>query len=645
MCGIVGFVGPLADGEHLLKSMCDAIRHRGPDDEGYYLSDGVGLGMRRLAIIDVASGKQPIGNEDGSVVVVFNGEVYNFAALRDRLEAAGHRFRSDSDTECIVHLYEAYGDACVEHIRGMFAFALWDSRKRRLLLARDRVGKKPLLYSLSGHGLCFASELKALLQGPVVARDLDPVAIDHYLTFGYVPAPLSIFRNISKLAPGHRLVYENGTARVERYWHLRYSPLLQLDEIEAVERLRALLMEATRLRLVAERPIGAFLSGGIDSSLVVAAMAEQASGPVKTFSIGFNEPAYDERRYARIVAGRLGTDHHEFVVSGAGLDVLPDLVWHYDEPFADSSAIPSYQLARFTREHVVVALNGDGGDESFGGYLRYHYGRIAERIPSNAVARWLAGVAGCALGRRTQGSLARAARVLRTLATDRPDRYASLVSTFAADQRHTLYSQQMRSLTSDSDPYAMVRERFRDSDGKNVLDRTLHVDVETYLPGDLLVKMDIATMAHSLEARSPFLDHQLMEFAARLPPSLKIRGRTGKYLLKALAREWFSEQIIDRRKKGFGVPLDSWLRRELRPLARDALTDRVARDRGLFDPEAVVALLEEHDAGIDHGHRIWALLSFELWCRTFVDQTSVAASCDVRPASRVWRHLPELSRT
>lgn len=624
MCGIAGYVTESRADPELLRAMCDAIRHRGPDDDGYFVERGVALGIRRLSIIDLVTGAQPVYNEDRSVAIVYNGEAYNFPELRQRLEAKGHRFTSNTDTECVVHLYEEYGDSCVEHLRGMFAFALWDQRRKRLLLARDRAGKKPLFYRLTPDGIWFSSELKALLQDPSFPREVDPIALHHYLTYQYVPAPWTVFKGVNKLPPAHTLSFEDGKVALNRYWDLSYSSKINVSEDEASERLRDHIREATRVRLISDRPLGAFLSGGVDSSVVVAAMAEQTSGPVKTFTIGFDDDRFDERRYARIVAERFSTDHHELIVHPNVLEVLPALVWHYDEPFADSSAIPTYYLAQMAREKVIVALNGDGGDESFGGYDRYVGLAMGGSLPASlrASGRWMARM----LPRRAhpRSAIGRARRFLEAAGGSEPERYAALISYFNHRQKMDLYSGEMQKAVEGIDSAGLLEDAFTASDGADCIDRVLDADVQTYLPGDLLVKMDIATMAHSLEARSPLLDHKVMEFAASLPSNMKVRRMTGKYLLRKAARGWVPDEILDRRKMGFGVPIAAWLRGELRELAHDALTDATARGRGYFKPEAVKRLLSEHDAGIDHSNRIWALLWFELWHRMFVDDKAIA---------------------
>ncbi|MEO3812785.1 asparagine synthase (glutamine-hydrolyzing) [Sphaerisporangium sp. B11E5] len=631
MCGIAGVVSTGRPDPALVRDMCDALVHRGPDAEGYHDDAHAGLGMRRLAVVDVAGGTQPVYNEDRTVVAVYNGELYNFPDLRRELIARGHRFTGEGDSECLVHAYEEFGDDLVHRLRGMFAFALWDTRRGRLLLARDRVGKKPLYWRAGGASLWFGSELKSLLRDPAVPRELDPVALHHYLTYQYVPAPWSIYEGVRKLPPGHLLVWQDGVTEVRRYWRLDSAPRPAGTEAEEAERLRELLLEATRVRMVSERPLGAFLSGGLDSSAVVAAMARQASGPVKTFTIGFEDQAFDERRYARMVAERYGTDHHELVVSRPGTELLPELTWHYDEPFADSSAIPSFCVARLSRAHVVVALNGDGGDECLGGYRRYAAMARLRRVPVPEAARpWLRRL-GVAVHSRApaRSRLRDAGRVVELLGLPPALRYARLMSCFGPAQKAALYTDALRERVAGVDSYALLEDAFAASRAATDVGRLIDVDIATYLPGDLLVKMDIATMGNSLEARSPFLDHHLLEWAARLPLELKIRSGTTKYLLKRAVAPWLPAEVIDRRKAGFGVPLARWLRGGLREPAYDVLTDHTARSRGLFRPAAVTRLLRAHDAGHDHADRIWALMQFELWHRAFVDRRESRAPARV----------------
>ncbi|GAA2629361.1 asparagine synthase (glutamine-hydrolyzing) [Streptomyces vastus] len=622
MCGVAGIVSTSPPSPELVREMCRLITHRGPDGEGYHTDANAALGMRRLAIIDVAGGDQPVYNEDGTIAAVFNGEIYNFMELRDRLVARGHRFATVSDTEVLVHLYEEHGDDLVEHLRGMFALAIWDASRRRLLLARDRVGKKPLFYRQAGASLTFASELKALVADPSVPRDLDPVALHHYLTFQYVPAPWSIYRGIHKLPPGHLLVWEQGDVRLRRYWKLDFTPRPAHDEREAEERVRQLLLDATRVRMVSERPLGAFLSGGIDSSAVVAAMARLSSEPVKTFCIGFDDRRFDERSYAASVARRYGTDHYEAVVTGsAAREVLATVTRHFDEPFADSSAIPSFFVAELSRRHVMVALNGDGGDECFGGYRRYAFMEKMGRMQPPTRLRGSLTRVGSTLEERAafRSRLSTAGRVLRLLGETPQRRYASLMSLFTSGEKVALYTEALREQVAGVDSYALIDQAHTNSCAVDAVSRFMDVDVNTYLPGDLLAKVDITTMAHSLEARSPFLDHHLMEWAVGLPGRWKVDGQVTKALLKKAMGPWLPPELLSRPKAGFGVPLADWLRGELRPLAFDLLTDDTARSRGLFRPEEVRRLLHSHLDGRDHSSRLWALLQFELWHRTCAD--------------------------
>ncbi|WP_203779003.1 asparagine synthase (glutamine-hydrolyzing) [Paractinoplanes rishiriensis] len=600
----------------LVRRMCAAIEHRGPDGAGYHTGPQVALGMRRLAVIDVAGGQQPVRNEDGTVLAVFNGELYNHPELRADLIRRGHRLTTRSDTECLVHLYEEYGDDLVHRLRGMFAFAIWDAGRARLLLARDRVGKKPLYWRSAGPGLAFASELKALLQDPAWPRRVDHEALHHYLTYQYVPAPWSIYTGVQKLPPGHLLVWQNGIASVRRYWRLDFTPRPAQSAGEACERIRTLLLEATRIRMVSERPLGAFLSGGIDSSAVVAAMARQSTDPVRTFSIGFEERGYDERRYARMVAARYRTDHHEMVVTPSALTVLPTLAWHFDEPFADSSAIPSFYVAQLSRQHVTVVLNGDGGDECFGGYQRYAVMARLSGLPVRALAPLVPARLGPLLTRSLPHKLGRAFALLGQPAARR---YGRLMSYFDAEQKLALYSDALRDELEDVDSYRLFDETWAASAADSDVGRAIDTDVNTYLPGDLLPKVDITTMANSLEARSPFLDHHLLEWAAGLPTRMKVTSADTKRILKQAVVDWLPAEVVNRPKMGFGVPMASWLRGALRDHAYDLLTDHTARSRGLFRPDVVSGLLREHESGLDRSRQLWALIQFEQWHRSHVE--------------------------
>jgi asparagine synthase (glutamine-hydrolysing) len=626
MCGIVGQAradfAPVDAA--VLERMCSALEHRGPDSRGLHRDEGVGLGIQRLRVIDLATGDQPIYNEDRSVAVVLNGEIYNYRELRRHLEQRGHRLSTQGDTEVIAHLYEDEGAACVRRLHGMFAFALWDARRRRLVLARDRVGKKPLFYSEGAGVLSFASELAALMQDPEISREVDHQALDCYLTYLCVPAPMSAFRAVRKLPPATMLVYQDGRLTTERYWRLDYGrkrPVRSAAEVQ--EELRDHIRAAVRRRMIADVPLGAFLSGGIDSSAVVTAMAEASSRPVKTFSIGFEQEGYNELPAARLIAERYGTDHHEFVVRPDAISIVPSLVRRYGEPFADSSAIPSYYLAQMTRRHVTVALNGDGGDESFAGYNRYLSNLLARRLEGLPLSlrRALASVVGRLPADQDMAStLNRVHRLVGTMALDPPSRYAEYHSAFLKHEREQLYTAEYRRHIGHSVADDVIRRPWLDATGRSALDVMLEVDVNTYLPNDLLVKMDIATMAHSLEARSPFLDHELMEFAASLPAGLKVRGAAKKALLRDALRGWVPDSILDAPKRGFSVPMAHWLRGELKSYAMEALLDPVARGRGYFREPYVRRLLDDHVAArADNSFRIWTLLIFELWHREFVD--------------------------
>ena len=627
MCGIVGIVhrDERDVDAGLLARMNDAIYHRGPDEEGTYLKGRAGMAMHRLAIIDLAGGQQPISNEDGTASIVFNGEIYNFRELKDRLEKLGHRFRTDCDTEAIVHAYEEYGADCPKHLRGMFAFAIWDERKGELLLARDRVGKKPLLYAHLGGKLVFGSEFQALLLHPDVGRDVEREAIHHYLSFMCVPAPLTAYRQIRKLEPGHTLRYtREGEIKIERYWQPDFSKKLDITEEEAGERVLEILRDAVRVRLMSEVPLGAFLSGGVDSSTVVALMSEVSSTPVKTFSIGFEEQDFSELHHARRVAEHVGAEHHEFVVRPDALEVLPTLVEHYGEPYADSSAIPTYYVARETRKHVTVALNGDGGDESFAGYERYAAMRLSERyrkLPGVLRERVIRQAVELLPSSETKRSRVRdLKRFLRAASLPPVERYLRWVSVLDKSAKTELYTDDFLRETAADDPARWLSPWFARANGAGVVDAALLADTMTYLPNDLLVKVDIASMAVSLEARSPFLDHHVIEFAASLPEGLKLRGLTTKYLLKKTLGKLLPSENLKRGKMGFGVPVGHWFRGEMQGFLRENLLSEKSARRGYLKPEAVRRMVEEHTAKRrDHTHQLWTLLMLELWFQRFVD--------------------------
>jgi asparagine synthase (glutamine-hydrolysing) len=625
MCGIVGKISLSGGVERpLLERMCAAVEHRGPDSRGLYLADGVGLGVQRLRVIDLRTGDQPIYNEDRSVVVVLNGEIYNYMELRRQLVRAGHTLTTEGDTEVIVHLYEDHGADCVRYLRGMFAFAVWDANRRQLLLARDRLGKKPLIYAHKGGDLWFASEIPALLEEPKIERLVDFDAVDSFLQYQYVPAPLTAFEELKKLPPAHSLIWRDGRITLRHYWRLSYAPLEDAPTPEeAQEEVRHRLLRATELRLRSDVPLGAFLSGGVDSSAVVAAMALQSSAPVKTFSIGFDVAEFDESAFAREVARLYETDHHELVVEPNAMKVLPKLVRHFGEPFADSSAIPTFYVAELARRHVTVALDGTGGDENFGGYGRYIGGRLADRLAAKPrllqlLARRLCEIVGP--GPRAASLRSKLDVETRLALMAAYDRYAWRMAYLKPEDRPLLYTPGFFREVGDANARSVVQTPFAESDAADAVNRLIDVDVQTYLPNALLVKTDITSMAHSLEVRSPLLDHELMEFVARLPGAWKVGGGMTKRIFKEALRPWLPGTILDRPKWGFGSPIAEWLRGSLRELPREVLLDRASVNRGWFREESLRSMIDDHVSGRrDNATKLWALIQLELWLRTFID--------------------------
>lgn len=624
MCGICGIV--YGDGERpvdraTLEAMTRLMAHRGPDGEGYHLDGPVGLGHRRLSVIDVEAGVQPMANEDGTLRLVYNGEIYNFRELAEELKARGHRFRTRCDTEVILHLYEEHGTACLKKLRGMFSFALWDGRRRRLFCARDRLGVKPFFYRHAGGDFIFASGPEPILRHPGVERRVDLEALDLYLTYQYVPAPFSIFERIRKLPPAHLLLLEGGRVTVERYWEANPERPMEIGYDEARARLRDLLAEATRLRLVSDVPLGAFLSGGIDSSIVVALMSREGGGRVKTFSIGFEDERYNELPYARMVAQRYGTDHHELVVKPDAVGLLPKLVRHYGEPFADSSALPTYHVAEISRRQVTVALNGDAGDELFAGYDRYRAYSLAGRMGRFPGAAPLARPLARLLAGAPRDSVRdRARRFAESFGLTGPARYLRYIAYFGEEEKARLYAPRFREAAGAFDAPGQIRRLYEACRMDDETARLLFTDLHSYLPGDLLVKVDIATMAVSLEARSPFLDHRVVEFAAALPTRWKLRGGEGKRILRDACADLLPGEILRRGKRGFGVPISRWFRTDLRGYLREILLDPSSLGRGYFDPARVRELVDHHQRGFrDHSYRLWALLALELWHREFID--------------------------
>ena len=630
MCGIAGIVGPPNDSwidHELIHRMCQTMVHRGPDDEGLFVKDGVGIGMRRLSIIDLVGGHQPVFNEDRSVCVVLNGEIYNFRELRLELEGRGHHLATHSDTEVIVHLYEDFGTDCVQKLRGMFAFAVFDERRRSLILARDRLGKKPLHYALSGDRLLFGSEIKAILAAAPELSTTDQNAVLQYFYFGYVPEPATAFSQIRKLPPGHLLEFRAGEARLQQYWDFpRYGTHSPRSEAECLELLEQQLDEAVRIRMIADVPLGALLSGGTDSSTIVALMARASSRPVKTFSIGFKQADFNEAPYARIVAQKFGTDHHELILEPEVVDTVQDLSRSLEEPFGDSSILPTYYVSRLARKRVTVALSGDGGDEAFGGYERYQvHLRDRSRYPVPAWAgRWYRkhiypqipfGVPGRNLA--------------YSISLPWPERYIEAVSLVPAQRNFALVSEDFLNLFSgDTDPLDLFRNYIDRAPALDPLSRALYLDSKTYLPGDILTKVDRMSMAASLEARVPMLDHVFLECVTALPSHWKMGRQGQKYILTKLAeRIGVPREVLYRRKKGFALPLVYWLRHELKDLMTTVLLEPRTLQRGYFNETGVRRLVKEFLSGnTDDYLEIWRLMMFELWHRNFLEPLSTKAA-------------------
>jgi len=622
MCGICG----VADftlksvSKQVIHEMDQTLRHRGPDDAGIYVTTGIGLGHRRLSIIDVSGGHQPISNEDGTIWVLLNGEIYNYQDLRAELLKAGHVFATNSDTEAIVHLYEQYGDGCFSRLWGMFAIAIWDSRSHKLLLARDRVGKKPLFYSANGSSLLFGSELKALLaSGLLNDRSIDEQAVSDYFSYGYIPAPKTIYRKVRKVLPGHYVVCDRQGIHERQYWDLSFARTVEMPEQQLCELLRSQLCDCTRIRLMSEVPLGAFLSGGVDSSSVVAMMQRIMDRPVTTCSIGFDDREYDESSYARRVACRFKTDHYEEIVQPKAIEVLTKLAWHFDEPFADSSAIPTYYVSRIARQRVTVALGGDGGDESFAGYRRYYFDHR-----ENIARAWLpAGFRKTVFGPlgRYYPPLAWAPRVFRARATFQSlsrtplEGYFNSISCFRPGEKEQLLAPELTASLNGYESIEVLRHYYDRADTEDLLSRIQYVDIKTYLTDDILTKVDRASMAVSLEVRAPFLDHRLMETAATIPSCLKLRGTEGKYILKKAMAGTLDDDVLYRRKWGFGIPLARWFRNELKDFSYDLI---FSRSDGMLNTAYLKKIWSEHQKGwCDRSAYLWSVLMFLQWRQTF----------------------------
>src|SRR5881296_173977 len=629
MCGIAGkfvFRRDETVPPALVKGMCDSLYHRGPDEEGYHFDESVGLGHRRLSIIDLQSGQQPLSNEDGTVWTVFNGEIYNYVELRAELIRKGHNLRTSSDTEVIVHLYEEYKENFVCRLRGMFSLAVWDARRKKLILARDRLGKKPMYYALlHGRALLFGSEIKAILQDSQISRDIDLIALDSYLSLLYVPSPMTIFKSVRKLPAGHILICTAESMSISQYWDVPCPPPDARSDRELLEELDSILREAVKIRLRSDVPLGAFLSGGVDSTSVVTYMSEALNRPVVTCSVGFNDPAHDELTYARRVAERRGCEHHEDVVHPNITELIPKLARLFDEPFADSSAVPMYYVSEMARRHVTVALSGDGGDELFAGYSRHGLQCLETKLRS-------------ALGNIGTRSLARVAswlppvkgrNTLRKIGLTPDASYAAKHAGWVFDSKYKmrLYDPGLRTLLRDCDPAGNFRKLYDHCEAADPLTKALYVDLKTYLVDDILVKVDRMSMAHALEVRAPLLDQKFVEFVMRLPRSLKLNGRTTKVALKMLLDGRVPRDIVHRRKHGFTMPVAQSLRGPLQGIVRDTLLGPRFRQRGYFDADLVKRMCEAHANGTrDHSDQIWTLLMFELWHREYVYAREVHAA-------------------
>jgi len=638
MCGIVGILNlkeKRAIDKQLLKKMADVINYRGPDAEGYYIDDYCGLGHRRLSIIDLSEkGKQPMSNEDGSIWIVFNGAIYNFQEIRDELEKKGHKFNSNSDTEVIIHGYEEYGENILHQLRGMFAFAIWDSPNKKLFLARDRLGQKPLLYYKDEDKFIFASELKCLLQNESVKRDINLKSLSNYLNYGYVPAPKSIIQNVFKLLPGHYLTFVNNKINIKKYWDISFNNVINKPEDYFTKKIIKNLKDATKLRMISDVPLGAFLSGGIDSSAVVAMMSEYSDSPIKTFAIGFKEEKYNELGYAKLVAEKYDTDHKEFIVEPDAINILPKLVWHYNEPFADSSALPSYYVANLTRKYVKVALNGDAGDENFAGYHRYVQDDVLKYVnylPKPIFTKILNPLTKHLPESRRNvlmNFLRRLKIALKIASFSREEMYIRRMLTFDDELKNEISSSKLNSL--DISGKRLLLDEFEKCRTNDFINQRLFVDIKRYLPDDLLVKVDIATMANSLEARSPFLDYKFMEFNSTIPPKLKLNGSQTKYIFKKALRPYLPKKILYRNKMGFGIPLEEWFENQFNDITEDTLLSRKSIKRGYFKKDKIEKLIYDHKKKIkNNGSKLWSLLWLELWHRIYIDSSYQTAQIDI----------------
>lgn len=620
MCGICGIVYRNHErpvDRIIVKRMCDVISHRGPDDEGFYIHQNVGLGMRRLSIIDLVTGAQPIYNEDKTIAIVFNGEIYNHQELRRELESRGHAFKTHADTEVIVHAYEEYGTECPNKLNGMFGFAIWDQHKKRVFLARDRIGIKPLYYYVDHTRLVFGSELKSIMQIPDIPRAVEPKALDTFLTFEYIPSPFSIFKNIFKLPPGHWASYQNGQINIQQYWSFNYKAADQ-SEHDFCDELRNILEDAVRIRLMSDVPLGAFLSGGLDSSTIVAMMTRNSSEQVKSFSIGFDESSYNELPFARTIARHFNTEHYEEIITPDITRLTERILHQLDEPFGDFSVFPTLLVSEMARKYVTVVLSGDGGDELLGGYDTYLAQRVAQKYN-----RLPAFVRKCAIEpvinslpptEKKKGLINKAKRF--TEGTRLPDnlQHVRWMIFLQQAEKELLYSNSFAKSLNGYDSHGFIEEQFLNVTSDNPLDQQEYVDIKTYLVDNILVKVDRMSMAASLETRVPLLDHRFVEFAARIPAHMRIRDKKTKYILKKAMQGILPQSILDRGKEGFSIPIKNWMKQELKPLMTDALSEKNVREKGFFSPQYVQRLIKEHLANREnHSHRLWALMVFHLW--------------------------------
>ncbi len=626
MCGICGTYN-LID-KDLLTRMCGAISHRGPDDEGHYYGSDVMLGMRRLRVIDLNSGNQPIFNEDRSIAVVFNGEIYNFKENRKYLEDRGHKFYTNSDTETIVHLYEELGDRCLERLRGMFAFALWDTGRKRLFLARDRIGIKPLYFYYKDGVLIFSSELKGILQYEGIKREINFQALHDYLTYMCVPDPDTIFRDVYKLEPGHIITCENGKVEIKRYWDIdlhREKTTDWADDDNGMEdKMLDLMRESIGLHLISDVPLGVFLSGGLDSSSIVAITSEILNKPVKTFSIGFEDDYYNELDNARLVAKRYGTDHHEYIVGPTSIKDIEDILYFFDEPFADSSAIPTYYVSKYVKQNATVALSGDGGDELFGGYGNYKADKIGlfyKKIPSSIRNGLIPAIAGCIPDASDYISgKARLKKILSISGMSSEEGHVFWLSCFSEAAKRELYSDSNLTGLLGNNSLDRYLRYFNGLDGSDFINSCIYVDIKTVLPNDYLTKVDRMSMANSLEVRVPFLDHKLLDFAMSISSKYKVRGLTTKYLLKKIMKDKLPKEIIEGKKKGFSIPLAKWFREGFSTLIKEFLSEDLIKKRGYFNYNFIKCLFADHISGKkDNSKQLWTLICFEIWHRRYVD--------------------------